>query len=859
MSLRTLSLLPAIGITLCCAWLVISQDGDANRAEIAVLNEGNWTDFAPHGKEVDAIYGDVVLRNRHLSAVIADVVPTRNANMTVRDVAGCLIDLTSREFQSDQLSCFYPGQRQFGFRQRTYSVGTGESRSLEPGTVARGKSVSTTVVAAGTGNRPTVAVTYSLGDEDRYLTMTVSYTNPGSAPIKVDLIDDIRADGGKEEMVKSENGTTSLFTIEDQFWQQAYGVRCADRSIQCNSNARTSELKYADADGKTTIELAPGATFERVCRLACGRTLLHVTDALAPTSTPPTTVQIQDGLKRPLDQARVEVRQGNALLSTARTDVEGKVSLPLIDGTYSLRITHHGFSVGGDKTLTVAESANRQAVVTCDEYRPGDIEFKVVDQTGTAIPCKVEFRPAADAPVPNFGPESAEFGVKNLRYAPHGRGSQSLPPGSYSLTFSHGPEFDAVFETVEVKSGESTPVSVTLKRSVDTSGWVSSDFHSHSTPSGDNTSSQLGRVLNLVCEHLEFAPCTEHNRVDTYQHHFDALKIGKFISSTTGMELTGSPLPLNHQNVFPLHHHPHRQDGGGPQTDTDVEKQVQRVAAWDDGSEKLVQQNHPDIGWLFYDKDGDGQSDRGHADGVALIDVMEIHPIEKLLTLGKPDGVSSAAAKGNRLFRWLQLLNQGYRIPGVVNTDAHYNFHGSGWLRNWIQSSTDDPARIDVMQMVHASEQGRIVMSNGPFLQVTAKADGGSASATVGQDLAAPAGKVALNISVQCPNWIDVDTVFVLVNGRAREDLLFTRKSHPEKFGDGPVKFRQSVTVTLEKDAHLVVGTGDADSTLEKIYGAESGKVQPSALGNPIFVDVDGGGFTPNKDTLGLPLPVKGE
>ena len=28
-------------------------------------------------------------------------------------------------------------------------------------------------------------------------------------------------------------------------------------------------------------------------------------------------------------------------------------------------------------------------------------------------------------------------------------------------------------------------------------GWISADFHSHSSPSGDNTGSQRGRVLNI--------------------------------------------------------------------------------------------------------------------------------------------------------------------------------------------------------------------------------------------------------------------------------------------------------------------------------------------------------------------------
>jgi hypothetical protein len=30
----------------------------------------------------------------------------------------------------------------------------------------------------------------------------------------------------------------------------------------------------------------------------------------------------------------------------------------------------------------------------------------------------------------------------------------------------------------------------------------------------------------------------------------------------------------------------------------------------------------------------------------------------------------------------------------------------------------------------------------------------------------------------------------------------------------------------------------------------------PMAVSNPIYVDVDGGGFKPNGDTLGAPLPT---
>src|SRR5205085_1561327 len=147
----------------------------------------------------------------------------------------------------------------------------------------------------------------------------------------------------------------------------------------------------------------------------------------------------------------------------------------------------------------------------------------------------------------------------------------------------------------------------------------------------------------------------------------------------------------------------------------------------------------------------------------------------------------------NTVFNWLQLLNQGYRIYGVVNTDSHYNFHGSGWLRNWIQSSTDDPAKIDPKEMVLATEQGRLIMSNGPYLEVTASETGKADRYVAGQDLKATSGKVSLKVRVQCANWLDINRVFVLVNGRTHAAHQYSREQTPEAFRGGVVKFERNL------------------------------------------------------------------
>src|SRR6516165_3009030 len=81
----------------------------AGAADLVALSPQTWDRYIPEGKEVDGIYGDFAMTNDQLAAVIAHPRRGRNANMTVREVGGCLIDLTRRDRPNDQLSAFYPG------------------------------------------------------------------------------------------------------------------------------------------------------------------------------------------------------------------------------------------------------------------------------------------------------------------------------------------------------------------------------------------------------------------------------------------------------------------------------------------------------------------------------------------------------------------------------------------------------------------------------------------------------------------------------------------------------------------------------------------------------------------------------
>ena len=158
--------------------------------------------------------------------------------------------------------------------------------------------------------------------------------------------------------------------------------------------------------------------------------------------------------------------------------------------------------------------------------------------------------------------------------------------------------------------------------------------------------------------------------------------------------------------------------------------------------------------------------------------------------------------------------------------------------------------------MVHAAERGNVVMSSGPFMEVALRAAGAAHDASPGDDLAVPGGQATLKVRVQCPNWFDVDRVQVFLNGRPAEELNFTRQSAPERFSHATVKFDQEVPLRLERDTHVIVAAIGERSRLGPVMGPEHADDRPVAVSNPIFVDVDGGGFKPSKDPLGT-LPVK--
>lgn len=131
-----------------------------------------------------------------------------------------------------------------------------------------------------------------------------------------------------------------------------------------------------------------------------------------------------------------------------------------------------------------------------------------------------------------------------------GQVTMRVRPGKYRVYFSRGPEFELSVQEVTLRPGKATPVQGTLVRSVDTSNYVSGDFHMHAEGSIDSGLPFSDRALSLAAEGLEVVAATDHNYIADYSPFITAQQLDPFVKSMIGLELT--TFEAGHFNGFPI-------------------------------------------------------------------------------------------------------------------------------------------------------------------------------------------------------------------------------------------------------------------------------------------------------------------
>lgn len=191
--------------------------------------------------------------------------------------------------------------------------------------------------------------------------------------------------------------------------------------------------------------------------------------------------------------------------------------------------------------------------------RSATVNYRIEDELGYSMPGKLLFVSLlADGTKatldglrrPELGQGRLGNGVRFMKKSAEGNGSIQVAPGRYELVISRGPEHGISVHTLDLAAGDATSVAAVLRHEVDTSGWISADFHLHAEPSFDSGMKLEKRITSIVVEGLELAVSTDHDIVTDYAPTVGAMGLHEMLQTAIGVEM--STLELGHFIAFPL-------------------------------------------------------------------------------------------------------------------------------------------------------------------------------------------------------------------------------------------------------------------------------------------------------------------
>jgi len=462
----------------------------------------------------------------------------------------------------------------------------------------------------------------------------------------------------------------------------------------------------------------------------------------------------------------------------------------------------------------------------------------------------------------------------------------ALEPGPWTVYASHGTEWSLDFTTVNLVAGQTTNAQLVIGPVVGSAGWISADFHVHMVNSPDSSVPLDTRVINAAADGLDVLVATDHDYITDLRPVVTALGLGAQVAAVPGEEIT--TWAMGHFNTWPLTPDAARlADGGaykwsggeGAVSHRTVQQIFEDIDAAHPGTQ-VRQVNHPRNFAL-----------QGYYTAIQL-DTLTLASLQvpEFLRVPSPEGSTAAdtglfydqfdaqevwngaeqdasltAAYLNDLFT---MLSHGITLAGTGNSDTHKVFSGQlGYPRNYVELANDAPAMLEgqLEAFAVAMRDGNSFFTTGPFVRVTAT---GATSGGPGDTVEPTVGDtVTLDIDIEMPDWIDVDTVRVYVNTPGTTSLADEDGNRIAPVPDHVIDIGPMVVTTdagnglskkvvqnlaqvidlagLTTDAWIVV-TVSADSTTTSLFpvipvgvDAASG-VKPFALVNAIYVDVDG-------------------
>lgn len=353
---------------------------------------------------------------------------------------------------------------------------------------------------------------------------------------------------------------------------------------QCEVGDEACEAAYVDGrlvyervlavgDGDVASALEPFWTLRDEPH---GRVHGHVTDG--PTGRPVSgaDVLVLRAPERDVDTSEEAIAANRAetgrpgVMLQMETDAgadarpEGKFGGSLPPGDYLLIARKHGHTRSLPVPFHVSDGASVELVVPLP--LPGRLEVSVTDERGAPVPGKLTLlgpgecdldAPLSGAPAarsselePAFGDSEQPDGTLGFDYLAPGAQMIDVPAGTYQALVSRGPEYSLYRQCVTVEPGHDTMVRATVAHVVDTTGWISGDFHIHGTFSYDAVPTHRARIASAIGEGLELACSTDHDYLSDLGPTALEMGVTDYVQTMVGLETT--TIETGHYIGFPL-------------------------------------------------------------------------------------------------------------------------------------------------------------------------------------------------------------------------------------------------------------------------------------------------------------------
>jgi hypothetical protein len=456
---------------------------------------------------------------------------------------------------------------------------------------------------------------------------------------------------------------------------------------------------------------------------------------------------------------------------------------------------------------------------------PVQLHYRIRGEQGQLVPAKLTVLPVGRARRPRLGPRTGL--TRGLDVAAHhrvfslaGQGSVAVPPGVYDVVVSRGLEWDTVRTRVDLREGDAR-IEATLRRVVDTAGWIATDLHVHAERSTDSVIPMASRVAQLISEGIELIVSTDHNTISDYAPTISELGVRHLITSARGSEITTKN--WGHLGAFPLPADVvwnRRTVLTGAHTGAGFIAAVRRVSP-----SSIIILNHPHSRTSSYLRDGewDPRTDRARPGFSWDFDAIEI--------VNGYHRFNLRSAIDRNLRTWFKLLDHGHLIAAVGASDTHQlrAISGQGgYARTYVLVGDDRPTAVSPGDVVQAIKAKRALISTGPFVRATIAGRG------LGELAPAPGGQAFLEIEVQAAPWVPTTSITVYVGGK-----VASRIPIPARRDTLRIVVREPITAA--RDTYVVVRV-DGRGTMKPVVGEHDHEMPSLAITNPIFLDTDGNG-----------------